>query len=138
DQVRDLDHDHGQSERSEHPAAVYAHVKMFVVEFTRNRKDPPARPQHPTLCEIMRCAFCKKHSRCCDEQEETEKIENEVKALHQRYAAPDHRAAHDKRPENSPYQNATLCERRNAKMRKNQYKHKNVIHAQRILDEIAG
>jgi len=111
-------------------------VKMFVMEFTRNRKDPTACPQHPALCEITRCMFLKKHSPCCDEEEETKKIKNKVKALHQRDTAPDHSPAHDECSNNSPDQNAALCERRNAKMRENQHKDENIIHAQRILDEI--
>src|SRR5438067_7565056 len=61
-----------------------------------------------------------------------------MKALHQRDTEQDHRASHDQRSDNSPNQNATLCKRRNAKMRENQHKHKNIVHAQRILDEIGG
>ena len=109
---------------------------MFGVEFARNRKDPTARPQYPTLCEIASWMFSKKHAGCGDKQKETEKIENEMKALHQRDTAPNHGPAHDECSNNSPDQNAALCERRNAKMRENQHKHKNIIHAQRILDEI--
>src|SRR6266550_5520917 len=82
--------------------------------------------------------FSKKHACRRDEQEETEEIKNEMKALHQRDTAQDHGAAHDKCADNSPDQNAMLCERRDAEMRENQYKHKNVIHAQRILDQVAG
>ena len=61
-----------------------------------------------------------------------------MKALHQRDTAQDHCATHDERPDDSPDQDATLCERRNPKMREDQYKHKNVVHAQGIFDEIAG
>ena len=82
--------------------------------------------------------FSKKHSGCGNEQKETEKIKDEMKALHQRDTAQDHGPAHDERPNYSPHQDATLCERRNPKMRENQHKQKNVIHAQRILDEIAS
>src|SRR5436309_2686565 len=89
------------------------------MEFARNRKNPPAHPQHPTLSEIACCMLPKEHSRCRDEQKQTEKIQDEMKALHQRDTEQDHRASHDQRSDNSPNQNATLCKRRNAKMREN-------------------
>src|SRR5207245_7832433 len=75
---------------------------------------------------------------CRDNQEKPEKIKNEMKALHERDTAQDHGAAHDKCADNSPDQNAMLCAWGNTKMCEDQHKNKNVIHAQRILDEIAG
>src|SRR6266487_4856547 len=108
------------------------------MKFARNRQDPTTRPQHPTLGEIMRWTFSKKHLCRRDQQEEPEEIENEMKALHQRDAAQDHRATHDQCPDYSPDQHAMLCQWRNAKVRENEHENKNVIHAQRILDEVAG
>src|SRR6266516_194599 len=105
------------------------------MEFARNRKNPAAHPQHPTLSEIARCMLPKEHSRCRDKQKQTEKIQDEMKALNQRDTEQEHRASHAQRPDNPPNQNATSCKRRNAKMRENQHTHKNIVHAQRILDE---
>src|SRR5438046_5053343 len=108
------------------------------MKFARNRKNPTAHPQYPTLGEIMRWTLSKKHLRRSDQQEETEEIKNEMKALHQRDTAQDHRATHDQCPDYSPDQDAMLRARRNAKVRKNEHENKNVIHAQRVFDEVAG
>src|SRR5262245_47877728 len=113
-------------------------MKVLRVEVERNRKDPTTCTQQPAFAEVLRLMFSKKHARRRDKQEDTEEVKHEVKTFHQRDAAPDHRAAHNQGSENSPNQNTALCERRNAKVRENQDKNKNVIHAQRILDEIAG
>src|SRR5205823_11994457 len=94
--------------------------------------------QHPALGEIMRGTFSKKHLCRRDQQEVPEEIKNEMKALLQRDTAQDHRATHDQCPDYSPDQDAMLCKRRNAKVRKNEHENKNVIHAQRIFDEVAG
>ena len=61
-----------------------------------------------------------------------------MKPLHQCYDADNHNSAHDKRADNSPEQDAMLCQRRDLEMRENQYKHKDVIDAQRILDQVSG
>ena len=111
---------------------------MFFMEVASNRKNPAAHLQHPTLCEIASWMFPKQHAGRSDEQEETEEIKNEMKTVHQCDTAQDHGAAHDECPYYSPDQDASLRHRRNAKMRENQHKYENVVHAQRILDEIAG
>src|SRR5947209_4868319 len=102
---------------------------MFGMVFARNRKDLTAPSQQPTLGKIGHRTFSKKHSCCGDKQKCAEQVKDEMKALHERDTAQDHRAAHDQCTDNSPNQNATLCERRNAKMREYQNKNKNVIHA---------
>src|SRR5260370_42698045 len=61
-----------------------------------------------------------------------------MKPLHECDTAQDHRTAHDERADESPDQNAMLRARRNTKMRKDEHKNKNVVHAQRILDEVTG
>ena len=71
-----------KSERGQHPPPIHVHLKVFVMKFARNRKDPTAHPQHPTLGEIVRWTFSKEHLRRRDQQEETEEIKNEMKALH--------------------------------------------------------
>src|SRR4029077_14754412 len=98
---------------------------MFSVEFAGNRKDPTAPSQQPTLGKIGHRTFSKKDSRCGHKQECAEQVKDEMKALHERDTAQDHRAAHDKRARYSPNQNTTLCQRRNAKMREYQDKNKN-------------
>jgi hypothetical protein len=80
----------------------------------------------------------KQHSQRCDEEEQPKEIKNEMKPLHQCDAADNHNSAHDERPDNSPEQNPMLCQRRDLEMRENQYKHKDVIDAQRILDQVSG
>src|SRR5207244_8709864 len=87
----------------------------------------------------MMCrTISKKHLSRREQQEKTKEIKNEMKALHQRDTAQDHRAPHDQCPDYSPDQNTMLCARRNLKVGKNEHEHKNIIHAQRIFDEVAG
>ena len=74
--------------------------------------------------------FSKQHSQRSEEEEETKKIKNEMKPLHQCDTAPDHRPAHEECADNSPYQHAMLRAGRNAKMGENQHEHKNVIGAE--------
>jgi hypothetical protein len=115
-QVRDFNHDHGQSERGKHPPVIHAHSKVLVVEFVRNRKEPLANPHHPGFGKLGRWMLLKQHAHCRDEQEDTKNIKDEMKALHECDPAHDHGAAHDERAHNSPDQNAVLRARRNTKM----------------------
>ncbi len=61
-----------------------------------------------------------------------------MKPLHQSYAEKDHGAAHDESANNSPDQYAVLCEGWNPEMREDKHEHKDVVHAQGVLDQIAG
>src|SRR5215467_6891100 len=108
------------------------------MKFARNRQNPTAPSQHPTLGKIMRWPFSNEHLYRGDQQENTEEIKNEMKAVHQSDAAQDHGATHDQRPDYSPYQYAMLCARWHSEVRKYEHENKNVIHAQRILDQVAG
>src|SRR6266480_6327478 len=138
EQVRQLDDDHGQGERGQHPAAIQAHSKVLVMKFAGNWKDAAAHPDRPILRKLARRMLSKQHSQRSEEEKQAKEIENEMKSLHQCDAADNHNSAHDERAEDSPDQDAMLCPRRDAEMRENQYEHKNVIDAQRILDQVAG
>ena len=63
---------------------------------------------------------------------------NEMKPPHQSDAEQDHGAAHDESANNSPHQYAVLCSGWNPEMREDEHEHKNVVHAQRVLDQVAG
>lgn len=86
----------------------------------------------------MSRVFSEEHAHCGDQQEQTEDVENEVKPADQRDAKQDHRAAHDQSADDSPDQDTMLCAGRNTKVREDQDEHKNVVHAQRVLDEVTG
>ena len=111
---------------------------MLVVEVVRNGKEPLADPHHPGFRELGRWMLLKQHAHCRDEQEDTKNIKDEMKALHECDPAHDHGAAHDERAHNSPDQNAVLRARRNTKMCEDDHKNKNVVHAQRVLDQVTG
>src|SRR6266567_444758 len=138
EQVRQLDDDHGQGERGQHPAAIHVHLKVLVMKFAGNWKDAAAHPDCPILRKLARRMLSKQHSQRSEEEKQAKEIENEMKPLHQSDAADNHNSTHDKRAEDSPDQDAMLCQRRDAEMRENQYKHKDVIDAQRILDQVPG
>ena len=61
-----------------------------------------------------------------------------MEARNQCDSEPDHYAAHDKRPQDPPNQNAMLRARWHAEIGKDQNKDENVIDAQRVLDEVTG
>jgi hypothetical protein len=137
-QVRDFNHDHGESKRREHPAAIHAHSEVLVVKFLGDRKNSATELHHARFPEIVPHMFPEKHARCRDQQEKTEDVQNEMKPTHQSDAEQDHGAAHDERANNSPHQYAVLCARWNPEMREDEHEHKNVVHAQGVLDEISG
>ncbi len=116
DQVRDLDHDHGQGKWGQHRAAIDAHFKVFAMKFACNWKYAAAHPYYPALGKIARWMFCKQHSQRSEEEEHAKKIKNEMKPLHQCDTAQDHRPAHEERTDYSPYQNAMLSAGGDAKM----------------------
>src|SRR6266404_1195829 len=130
EQVRQLDYDHSQGERGQHPATIQAHFKVYVMKFAGNGKDAAAHLDRPILPKLSRRMLSKQHSQCSEEEEQAKEIENEMKPLHQCDATDDHNSAHDKRAEDSPDQDAMLCPRRDAEMRENQYEHKDVIDAE--------
>ena len=82
--------------------------------------------------------FPEKHARCGDQQEKTEDVQNEMKPPHQSDAEQDHGAAHDESANNSPDQYPVLCAGWNPEMREDEHEHKNVVHAQGVLDQVAG
>jgi len=73
-----------------------------------------------------------------DQQEEPKDVKDEMKTPHQSNAEHDHCAAHDQRADNSPHQNPVLCPWRNTEMREDEHKHKDVVHAQGVLDQVTG
>src|SRR5262245_25798697 len=86
----------------------------------------------------MASMFPEKHAHCGDQQEKTEDVQNEMKPPHQSDAEQDHGAAHDQGANNSPDQYPVLCSGRNPEVREDEHEHENVVHAQGVLDEIAG
>lgn len=82
--------------------------------------------------------FSEKHPHCGDQQEKTEDVQNEMKPPHQSDAKQDHGAAHDQSANNSPDQYAVLCAGWDPEMREDKHEHKNVIHAEGVLDHVAG
>ena len=137
-QVRDFNHDHGQSKRREHPAAIDVHSEVLIVKLIGDRKNSATKPHHARFPEILPKMFPEKHARCGDQQEKTEDVQNEMKPPHQSDAEQNHGAAHDESANNSPDQYAVLCAGWNPEMREDEHKHKNVVHAQGVLDQIAG
>lgn len=128
-QVRDFNHDHGQRERREHPAAIHLHSEVLVVKFLGDRKNFATESHHARFPEIVPTMFPEKHARCGDQQEKAKDVQNEMKPTHQGDAKQDHGAAHDESANDSPDQYAMLCAGRHPEMRENQHEHKNVVHA---------
>ena len=87
---------------------------------------------------ILSQMFPEKHARRGDQQEKTKNVENEMKPPHQGDSEQNHGAAHDESANNSPHQHTMLCTRWNPEMREDEHEHKNVVHAQRVFDEVAG
>ena len=103
-----------------------------------DRKNSATKPHHPRFPEIVSKMCPEKHARCGDQQEKTEDVQNEMKPLHQSDAEQDHGAAHDESANNSPDQYAVLCAGWNPEMREDEHEHKNVVHAQGVLDQVTG
>jgi hypothetical protein len=82
--------------------------------------------------------FPEKHACCSDQKEKTEEVQNEMEPPHQSDAEQNHGATHDESANNSPNQYAMLCTRWNPEMREDEHEHKNVVHAQGVLDEVSG
>ena len=82
--------------------------------------------------------FSEQHSQGRAQEKGAEEIEDKMEPLHQCDAAQNHHAPHDQGAENTPDQSAMLGMSRDLKIRENQNENKDVIHAQRILDEVAG
>src|SRR5262249_31935600 len=96
-----------------------------------------AHPQKPTVAKVsLRLANSHPDSR--DNQKNTKDIENEMKGGNERHAEPDHQPAHDQGADDAPYQNPMLRDRRDFEVGKDENKNKDVIDAERVLDEIAG
>src|SRR5215472_19048729 len=102
-----------------------------------DRKNPPTKPDRTRFPEILPRMFPEKHARCGDQQEKTEDVQDEMKPTHQSNAEQDHGAAHDKSANNSPDQYTVLCAGWNPEMCEDEHEHKDVVHAQGVLDQIA-
>ena len=137
-QIRDFNHDHGQSKRREHPAAIHLYSKVLVVKFIGDRKNSATEAHHPRFPKIGSKMFPKKHARCGDQQEKAKDIQNEMKPSHQSDTEQNHGAPHDESANDSPDQYAMLCAGGHPEMREDQHEHENVVHAQGVLDQVAG
>ena len=82
--------------------------------------------------------FAEKHAHRGDQQEKAEDVQNEMKPAHQCDAEKDHGAAHDQSTNDSPHQYAMLRARWHPKMGEDEHEHKNVVHAEGVLDQVPG
>src|SRR5205807_3253599 len=120
----------------EHPATIHLRFKMFVVEVGCDANPIFAESHHKALPKILFARFSEKHPDCGDHEENSEEVQNKMKTRHQRDAEHDHYSSHDERAENSPDQRAMLCNGGHAKVSENQNKNENVVHAERVLDDV--
>src|SRR5205814_5445547 len=97
-----------------------------------------AEQHQPAVAKFFLVTFAEKHARGGKDEKRAEKVEDKVKARNERNAQPDHDSAHDEGAENSPDQDAMLRFSGNAEVGEDKDKNKNVIDAERILDDVAG
>ena len=102
DEVHDVDQDQDQKQRREHEPPVDADHKTASVEFRRDRQHLAAETHEEIFLEIELRVAIEEHAQAGEKQKRAENVENEMEPFHQRHPQPDHRAAHDERPENSP------------------------------------
>ncbi len=77
------------------------------------------------------------HANAGKDQKRTEDIDNPMELLEQGCADSDQRAAHHQCSENSPKKHAMLIRGWHSKEREDQNKNKDVVYAERLLDQIA-
>src|SRR5262249_4578442 len=77
-------------------------------------------------------------SEVCSSNQKTKDEKNKMKPPHQSDAEQNHGAAHDQGANNSPHQYAVLCAGRDPEVREDKHEHKNVVHAEGVLDQVAG
>ena len=107
------------------------------MELVRDRQ-PPLRPaDDDVLCRIAVLAD-DEHLHGRDQQKDPEEIENPVVAGDELRADRDHDAAHDERAQDAPEQHPVLVDARDRHEREDHRDDEDVVHAQRLLHDVAG
>ena len=73
-----------------------------------------------------------------EDQERAEDVDDPGELGDERRAQGDHDGPHDERAEDAPEQHLVLIHRRHREVGEQQREDKDVVHAQRLLDEVAG
>ena len=111
---------------------------MFLIKIAGHGNHFPAEPHQPAVAKFFLVAFAEKHAERGEDEKRPKEAENEVKTRDERNAQPNHYPAHDEGAENSPNQHAVLRFSGDAEIAEDQNKNKNVIDAERILDDVTG
>jgi hypothetical protein len=84
--------------------------------------------------------FCLKeeHLDCCEDQEDSKKVENPVQFGDKLRPESDHRTAQEQGAEDAPKQHAVPVEWRHREEIENHCDHEDVVQAERLLDDVAG
>src|SRR5436190_13135669 len=111
---------------------------MFAVKIRRHPETPTTAAHNPAFAQIGGFLLDEKHSPRADDQNCAKNVENEIEALHERDTETDHDSAHDEGADDSPNQDAVLRDGGHAKVLIDEDENKNVIDAERVLDDVAG
>src|ERR1035438_10353808 len=111
---------------------------MFAMIIARQTQMAVGKPKKPTLFRPDLIFLGEQHMNPGINQKRAEDVHDPGKLLDQFRAGKDHDAAHDQRPENSPFQHTVLKPLINRKGAKNDQEEEKVIDAQRLFDQIAS
>ena len=100
------------------------------MEFARDGQHLAAETHEEILLEIELGIAIEEHSQTGEEEKGAEDVEDEMEPFDQRHPQPNHHAAHDERPENSPDEDSMLGAGRDSKVGKDEDENEDVIDAQ--------
>src|SRR5208337_322592 len=104
----------------------------------RDGDESPRDPDHAAILEINRLIAGKHGLEASIDQEGAEHDDSPIESLDQGETGKNKDAPQDQRAQNAPKKHAHLECRRNLEVAQNDNKNEDVVHAQRIFDEVPG
>ncbi len=115
-----------------------AHPEPLAVVLVGHGDQAAQGAQQRVAARVHRDLVLGGHADGGEHQEAAEHVDHPVEVLQQRLAPGDEGAAQDQRPEHSEEEDPVLVGRRDGEVAEHQGEHEDVLHRQRLLDEVAG
>ena len=138
DQIGNLHEDENHEERRGHEDAIFTHEKLVAAEVAGGWNIALEKAHHGISLGVDFLLPLDDHFHPRKDEECAEDVDDPCEFRDQLGPERDHDGTHDQRTEDPPEQNLVLIERGHRKIREKQCEDKDVVHAQRLLDYVAG
>src|SRR6185437_15029818 len=138
DKIGGFHHQQSEEQRGRHPVSVALDKEVLAFKVLCDREETPENPEHHILFRIDIRLAAPEQADAAVNQDRAKNVDDEFKALEQRYADQNKDQTHYQRAQHSPDQNFVLRVAGHAEVAEENQENEEVIDAQRLFDHISG